>query len=108
MLGKHPPSKEEEAVDATLNRAQKAGLVDYIEFCTEYSCAEAGRLGGMLGGVHTKSPVLVIAYFGGEIFTKDEHVEKTFDLYHVLDRSSHQTSEYVVQYKGTRYRYFDL
>ena len=46
------------------------------------------RQGGKLGRFHTKSPVLVLAHFGGENFTKDEHVEKTFDLYHILDRSS--------------------
>ena len=36
-------------------------------------------LGGKVGRFHTKSPVLVIAYFGGENFTKDDHVEKTFN-----------------------------
>ena len=37
------------------------------------------RPGDKVGRFHTKSPVLVIAYFGGENFTKDDHVEKTFN-----------------------------
>ena len=51
--------------------------------CTEYRKCIARLMiiwpGGKVGRFHTKSPVLVTAYFGGENFTKDDHVEKTFD-----------------------------
>ena len=43
------------------------------------------RPGGKVGRFHTKSPVLVIAYSGGENFTKDDHVEKTL----IRNRATH-------------------